>query len=231
MAESSSNPFVRQYNPDTDLDNLIHIFRETCDASLKREPTWTVGSYHWCRPYPILSPSTCFVLDNGSGKAVGYILGTPNTPIFRDRWKSEYLPAIQDELKHLPKPDKEPPIDSKAQILLNLLQNDPHKAIYSDYESYLKPYPGHLHIDILPSHQRGGYGKQLMKTFLDAMKNKGCSGVYLGMVASNDGAARFYDRCGFQRLPSVLDDGVSGEMGRTGTRPDGNATLYLVKDI
>lgn len=230
MAQSSASPFVRHYQ-DADLQDLIHIFRETCDSSLKFEPVWTIGSYHWCRPYPILSPSTCFVLDDGSGRAVGYILGTPSTKSFLGRWKSEYLPAIQDELKCLPNTDKESSDDPKAETLLNLLQSDPHKAIYSDYVSYLESYPGHLHIDILPSHQRGGYGKQLIQRFLGAMKNEGCTGVYLGMVSSNDGAARFYDRCGFRRLPHVLDEGASSEEGRTATRPDGNATIYLVKDI
>jgi RimJ/RimL family protein N-acetyltransferase len=55
-----------------------------------------------------------------------------------------------------------------------------------------------------------------MDTFLKKLQELGVGGVHLGMVASNAGARRFYERLGFQLCDGVLDDGASGELGRKG---------------
>ena len=233
---SADRSFIRPYNAGTDSDAIVHIFRETCDDSLKVEPLWTLCSYIWCRPYPILAPRTCFVLDDGAGTAVGYILGTTDTAGFITNWPSQYMPLVDSQLNNLPKTDartegEELSLVERRDSFLSLMRNDPQKLIYSDLASLLQPWPGHFHIDILPSHQRQGYGKELIKAFCGAAKDQGCNGAYLGMVASNDGAARFYESYGFRRLPHVLDEGVSGEMGRTSKRPDGGQTIYYVIDL
>lgn len=231
-----AQPFIRRYEPDTDLADIVHVFRETCDDALKVEPVWTIGSYIWCRPYPVLSPTTCFVLDDGNGMAVGYILGTPDTQKFCDDWKPKYVPTVKSALENLPPPKAETKeerdrIAARGDGLLNLIYNDPCKSAFSSYASELQSWPGHLHINILPSHQRQGYGKHLINAFSTAAKAEGCPRAYLGMVASNDGAARFYEACGFRRLPHVLDNGASGEMGRTPVREDGGQTIYFVVDF
>ena len=175
------------------------------------------------------------MLDDGEGKAVGYTIGTAHTPSFCERWKSVYVSAIKTELQALPEMDADDQeakeaLTRRCDVLLDLIQNDPHKLAYSNIAAELQPWPGHLHMDILPSHQRQGYGKQLARTFLDAAKAEGCSGAYLGMVASNSGAKAFYEACGFRRLPHVLDDGASGEMGRTTKRSDGGEEIYFTID-
>ena len=225
--------FVRQYNHDTDLKHVIHIFRETCDDSLKVEPVWTIGSFIWCRPYLVLSPTTCFVVDDGSGRAVGYILGTPDTANFCKDWNDKYLSYIEPELNSLPPINAQTDEDASAlakrkELLVNLIRNDVHKLEFGDYPEHLRSYPGHLHIDILPSHQRQGFGRKLIVAFKAAAKAEGCPGAYLGMVAGNDGAAKFYEALGFVRLPHVLDEGASGERGRTKKREDGGETIYFV---
>ena len=227
-----AEPFVRPYNASTDLANLVHIFRETCDSGLKIEPVWTIGSYFWCRPYPVLSPSTCFVLDDGNGRSVGYVLGTPDTARFCESWHSSYLPVLKVELDSLPLREiQNDALAARSTSMLDLLRHNPQKSLYSDFAEQLRSWPGHLHIDILPSHQRRGYGKMLLDKFLNAVKAEGCTGVYLGMVASNSDAGRFYETYGFDRLPHVLDGGTTGEMGRTNQRVDGNATIYYVIDL
>lgn len=233
---SASRPFIRRYNADVDLKAVIHIFRETCDESLKVEPLETIGYLIWCRPYLVLAPSTSFVLDDGQGTAVGYILGTSDTMDFCDKWTTQYLPSILPNLQELPALDANV-AESKDRLilrcddLLKLIRNDPHKLILGDLATQLNPWPGHFHIDILPSHQRQGYGKQLIDAFRSSAKAEGCTGAYLGMVASNEGAARFYEACGFYRLPHALDDGESGELGRTSKREDGSQTIYFVTDL
>ena len=236
MSEDISPSYVRQYNSDTDLQAVIHIFRQTCDDSLKVEPIWTTGSFIWCRPYLVLSPATCFVVDDGSGKAVGYILGTPDTAKFCNDWKNRYISYIEPELNSLPPIDARTEEDAnglakRRDVLTNLIRNDIHKLEYGEYSEQLRSFPGHLHIDILPSHQRQGFGRKLIDVFKAAAKAEGCPGAYLGMVAGNDGAARFYEALGFERLPHVLDEGVSGEKGRTKKREDGGETIYFVVEL
>ena len=236
MSNNNSQAYVRQYNPDTDLTNVVHVFRETADNSLKVEPIWTVGSFIWCRPYLQLSPSTCFVVDDGHGRAVGYILGAPDTANFCDNWLAMYVPAMEKELNSLPlmdaqSEDEERRLATRRDTLVNLIRSDPRKLIYGSYAEQLQSYLGHLHIDILPSHQRQGFGRKLIGAWKSAAKAEGCTGAYLGMVASNDDARRFYDAIGFKRLPQVLDEGVSGELGRTTKRADGGEEIYYVVEL
>lgn len=235
MSSYKSQAFVRQYNPDTDLKAVVQIFRETADDSLKVEPLWTVGSFIWCRPYLQLSPSTCFVVDDGNGKAVGYIIGTPNTTKFCDDWLKDYVPIMETELNSLPTVDAEAQnkenIAQRADDMVKNIRTDPRKLMFGSYPEQLRSYPGHLHIDILPSHQRQGFGRKLIDAFKAAAKAEGCSGAYLGMIASNEQAKKFYEAIGFHRLPQVLDGGTSGELGRTGQRPDDADVIYFVVDL
>ncbi|KAK3687099.1 hypothetical protein LTR37_019166 [Vermiconidia calcicola] len=234
MSTTQHQPFVRQYNSSTDFEAVVHIFRETADGSLKVEPIWTIGSYLWCRPYLTLSPSTCFVIDDGCGRAVGYVLGVSDSAAFCEAWNEVYVPIIERELERLLPIDGEDgqgdPLSRRRDELVQLVRS-PERAIFSSYRKQLEAWPGHLHIDILPSHQRMGFGRQLVDTMCKTIKAEGCSGLYLGMVASNDQAARFYEALGFRRLPHVLDDHASGELGRTKKGDDGGATIYFVTDL
>lgn len=236
MSKISSHAFARRYNPDTDLQAVVHIFRETADDSLKVEPLWTVGSFIWCRPYLKLSPSTCFVVDDGNGRAVGYIIGTPDTRKFCDDWLKSYVPAMEPELNSLPRIEArssadEESITKRTNDLINKIRTNPHGLVFGSYAEQLQSHPGHLHIDILPSHQRQGFGRKLIDAFKAAAKSEGCSGAYLGMIASNESAKNFYEAIGFKRLPQVLDGGASGELGRTGERPDDADVIYFVVDL
>lgn len=54
-----------------------------CRATLppglaESEPAVRLAPYIWTHQYTLLSPSTCFVLDDGSGGAVGYVIGCPD---------------------------------------------------------------------------------------------------------------------------------------------------------
>ena len=236
MSNRNSHAYVRQYIPDTDLNDVVNVFRETADDSLRVEPIWTVGSFIWCRPYLQLSPSTCFVVDDGNGRAVGYIIGTPDTAKFCDDWLAKYVPIMQEEINSLPlinaqAEDEKQRLAKRRDNLVSLIRNDPRKLMYWSYAEQLRSYPGHLHIDILPSHQRRGFGRKLINAFKSAAKAEGCTGAYLGMVASNDDARRFYDAIGFGRLPQVLDEGASGELGRTTKRADGGEEIYFVVEL
>jgi len=228
-------PFIRLVDYTIDRPALDHVFRVTCGESLKTEPAWTISSYLWCHPYPQLSPGTCFVLDSGAGEAVGYILGTADTEAFAERWKSDFLPFLDQNL--LPRPPNSA-ADGKTvpagdvdlpTHLLNLVYNDYPTMLNLSRPQMIERWPAHLHINILPAHQRQGWGRRLIDTLLAALAERNCKGMHLGMEAGNAGSLKFYESLGFSRYPFVLDDGVSGEKGRTG---EGSAVvIYMVKDL
>ncbi|MEV0647571.1 GNAT family N-acetyltransferase [Phytomonospora sp. NPDC050363] len=145
-------------------------------------------------PYARLDPSLAFVIDDGE-RAVGYILGTADTARFVRRFRDEWLPSVADRY---PAPAT---TDTPDDVMRHLLHT-PERMLAPE----LAPYPAHLHIDLLPEHQRSGHGRELIEAFVGALKAAGVPGVHLGMVTENTPARAFYDRVGFHEI-AVADAG------------------------
>jgi GNAT superfamily N-acetyltransferase len=175
-----------------------------------------IASYAWCRPYYILEPEHCFVVDDGHGKAVGYIIGGPDTHAFVKQWHEKYIPYLKQEGVHAPGPDEDASWTENLHAALRKYIHDPDQLIHPEWPELMRDYPGHLHIDILPGFQRCGMGRQLMDAFLEQMRRHGSKGIHLGMVRSNEGAEQYYKRMGYKRFPKIIDEGKSGEEGTTG---------------
>lgn len=158
-------------------------------------------------PYVHLEPELAFVVDDGT-RAVGYIVGTADTAAFVRRYRLEWLPRLGH--RH-PEPSGTPvtPDDELAALL-----HRPERMIVPE----LADHPAHLHIDLLPGHQRRGYGRELMARFLAALADRGVGAVHLGMVTANTAARAFYDRLGFRELP-VPDPGPLTYLGRDTSPP------------
>ena len=166
------------------------------------------------------------MLDDSSGRVVGYCVGTADTSSFAQRWRDEFAPTVDPKLV--------PPPDLQTQdVIMN--KDDIkqfRKAVYEADCSMLQPwpktlqqYPAHLHIDILQEYQRKGWGTVLIQKFFEAVKSLGTSGVHLDMVESNGKARAFYESVGFRICPQVLD---GGESGRTGVN---KIVMSFVKDL
>lgn len=153
-------------------------------------------------PYAVLEPDLAFVVEDG-GRAVGYIVGTADTPSFVSRFRAEWLPGLSTRY---PEPIQAP--STPTELMVHLMYR-PERMLLPE----LATYPAHLHIDLLPSHQRVGHGRMLMETFLAALHCHGVTAVHLGMVSSNTSARRFYDRLGFHEIP-VRDPGPLTYLGR-----------------
>ena len=161
-----------------------------------------------------LTPSTCFVLDDGNGRAVGYCIGTADTASFAERWREEFAPGVDS--KHVPKPDVK-----TGDVLMEKEESKGfgrafHRAECSALQAWpeeLERYPAHMHIDILPEFQRKGWGSMLINALFDALRSQGAIGIHLGMARSNTGGRSFYEKIGFQPCSLVLDGGERGETG------------------
>lgn len=198
-------PALRPYRPE-DREALFDICVRTGDAGedarhLYPDPDLLPNIF--AAPYAALEPGLAFVVEDG-GCAVGYILGTPDTASFVDRYRAEWLPGLADRY---PAPVREPATPAEA---MTALMHDPERMVLPE----LAGYPAHLHIDLLPSHQGAGYGRRLMETFLGALHEQDVKAVHLSMLTANTKARAFYDRVGFHEIP-VTDPGPVTYLGRS----------------
>jgi ribosomal protein S18 acetylase RimI-like enzyme len=190
---------IRSYRP-TDLDAVYDICVRTAnsggDARGDTIDDRLVGDI-FAAPYVTLEPEHAFVIDDGDGNAVGYVLGTADTPTFVRRFREEWLPLVK---ARYPAPNDPPATRSDFWLGLALA---PERMLIPE----LAGYPAHLHIDLLPDWQGKGFGRGLMDAFLTSLREAGVGRVHLGMARDNHGARAFYDRLGFTEIP-VPDSGA-----------------------
>lgn len=135
--------------------------------------------------YTEREPDNCFVLDDGNGNAVGYILTSSDFQSYKEVFCAYYLPEIKR---------------------ISRLQYYMRKFAFHTEKRLAEKYPAHLHIDLLPGYTGKGEGGKLMEAALSNLRNKGVKGIFLGVGSRNTGAVRFYKRHGFDiilRLPGV----------------------------
>ncbi|MFJ3669463.1 GNAT family N-acetyltransferase [Streptomyces sp. NPDC090106] len=164
----------------------------------------------FAQPYAALEPDLAFVLDDGRGQAVGYVVGVADTPRFAAEFRAEWLPRV---IGRFPEGGGVPGTpDAEMRRLLH----DPERMIVAE----LAAYPAHLHIDLLPDWQGRGYGRKLMRTLWRALAVRGVPAVHLVMARANVPARAFYDRLGFHEIEVPDMDGSVACLGRS-TDPAG----------
>ncbi|MEU5716318.1 GNAT family N-acetyltransferase [Streptomyces sp. NPDC020403] len=199
-------PHIRPYRP-ADQEALADICVRTADNGgdsrrLYPDP-WLMPAL-FAAPYAHLEPELTFVLDDGSGRAVGYVLGTADTERFARDFRAVWLPLVTDRF-----PAPAGPPRTLADEMTALLYR-PERMVLPELDAY----PAHLHIDLLPAWQRKGYGRELMWRFLEALRAGGVPAVHLSMLTANTPARAFYDRLGFGEL-EVRDPGPLTYLGRS----------------
>jgi ribosomal protein S18 acetylase RimI-like enzyme len=167
-------------------------------TSLYRDPRLLGEVY--VGPYLALEPDLAFVVADDDDAVGGYVLGARDTADFERRCEETWWPPLRDRY----------PLDGSHTgadgNLVRLLHQPPRAdpAVIADY-------PSHLHVDLLPGWQGGGWGRHLLETLFRALTRTGSSGVHLGVARRNERAIGFYRRMGFTEL-----DGDEGglTMGR-----------------
>ncbi|HEY1574034.1 MAG TPA: GNAT family N-acetyltransferase [Pseudonocardiaceae bacterium] len=196
---------IRPYQP-TDRDAVYDVCLRTAAAGqdatgLHDDPDVVADVF--AGPYVHLEPDFAFVLDDG-GRAVGYVLGAPDTARFAADMREKWLPLVgaqhPDPVGRPAGPDQE----------YAYLLHHPERMVLPA----LADFPAHLHIDLLADYRRSGNGRRLIVTLLTALHDAGVPRVHLGMINTNTRARAFYDRLGFTEL-AVPDAGVITYLGRS----------------
>jgi ribosomal protein S18 acetylase RimI-like enzyme len=183
-----------------DLDDLYRICLLTADdgedgTALFRDPR-LVGDVY-AAPYAIFEPSLATVAEDDAGVA-GYILGAADTVAFDDRLEREWLPDLRQRYP-APSPDGSAELSYQEHRALNRIH---HPEVYVPDPEFVRSYPAHLHIDLLPRLQRRGVGRRLVETLTASLRAQGSAGLHLNVGTSNHRAAAFYARIGFTEIPA-----------------------------
>lgn len=199
----AASPSIRPYEP-RDLEALYDICLRTAasgeDATGLVEDPRLFGELY-AAPYAVLEPEHAFVLDDGEGRAVGYVLGAADTVAFEARAAAEWWPPLR--AKHPNRPGG-PRLDD---LLISLL----HDRSLHDRD-VVAAYPSHLHIDLLPAVQGRGWGRRLLETMFGALRDDGSPGVHWGVSTRNERAIGFYRHLGCSEVrsdPVTITFGVS----------------------
>lgn len=200
------SPAIRPYRPE-DRPALDDICIRTAHRGEDSRPHYAdpgIFPATFAAPYVHLEPELAFVLDDGQGQAVGYILGTADTPRFARAFRTTWLPLVAGRYPEPPRSPRTP-----DEVIAGLLHH-PERMVLPE----LAAYPAHLHIDLLPAWQGQGYGRRLMRTFLQALQDGGVPAVHLSMATANTRARAFYDRMGFEEI-DVPEPGEATCLGRS----------------
>ncbi|MFJ7338442.1 GNAT family N-acetyltransferase [Streptomyces sp. NPDC101116] len=199
-------PAVRRYRPE-DRPALDDICVRTAHHGEDSRPHYEdpgIFPATFAAPYVHLEPELIFVLDDGRGEAVGYVLGTADTRRFAEAFRTRWLPLVADRYPEPPGPPRTP------EEALAAMLHHPERMVLPE----LAGHPAHLHIDLLPAWQGRGYGRRLMRTFLQALQDAGVPAVHLAMSKANTRARAFYDRLGFAEI-DVPEPGEATFLGRS----------------
>ncbi len=174
-----------------DLDAIYRICLATgssgADAThLYRDPK-AIG-HIYAGPYGVLEPESAFVLEDEDGVG-GYILGALDTHPFEKRLETDWWPKLRAAYQDPGATSRGLTPDERMAWLMHHPSRTPRRIT--------EPYPSHLHIDLLPRFQGGGWGRRMIDTWLGAMKARGSRGAHLGVGFANERAVRFYRKYGF----------------------------------
>jgi ribosomal protein S18 acetylase RimI-like enzyme len=190
---------IREFRPD-DTDALYEICLRTVDAGNDGTllyPTYPELPGHLALGANLtLEPQFAFVLQDGTGAPIGYVVGAADTRAFYKQCEQLWWPPLRERY---PDPvDVPPEHHTPEQRLLHAI----HQPILAP-DAVLDAYPSHLHINLMPPAQGRGFGKLLLDTLFAALRDAGSTGIFLGVPPANTRAIGFYHRMGFQEIPNL----------------------------
>lgn len=182
-----------------DSKALSHICLFTADAGISAEEKYTHGELPgliWALPYVHLPHTWGFVMENQeTGEVVGYILGALDTRAFEAAAEESWWPPIRQKYP-LPNPDdQDNGLKDMDKFCIRLIHQGLHTA-----DPCIAYSPIHMHIDILAEYQRQGWGRRLISTAVNFLKEQGFDSLWLQMDPRNEEAKKFYERLDYVPL-------------------------------
>ncbi|GAA1753675.1 GNAT family N-acetyltransferase [Luedemannella helvata] len=179
---------------DIDLDETRRICVRTANSGQDSTPMTAFPDLVpdiFLVPYTVHDPDLCFVVEDG-GRAVGYIVGCADTVRFATWFRDEWAPLAG---RKYPQPIESPQSWDELWTYCLHFNSYPRMVVPG-----IEDYPSHLHIDLAPEFHRLGLGRELMLTYLKALRTAGVPGVHVCVSAQNPGGLKYYDSMGFRPI-------------------------------
>ena len=189
MTAGASEHFRIRQATEADTAALFEICLRTAHAGTDAGDHYSdprLPGYVWSVPYLKFAPEFAFVLAD-EARAIGYVLGAPDTAAFFQRLEREWWPQVRRTVAGF-QPAR--PLDAVALERIARPERFP--------EWLLDAYPAHMHINILPDAQSHGWGRRMIEAELEALRTAGVPGVHLGVAPANERAKGFYRHLGFE---------------------------------
>ena len=201
-----SGAHIRGYEP-SDLDQLYEICLRTGAAGedatdLVVDPRLFGEIY--AAPYGVLEPEHALVLDDGSGAAIGYVLGALDTRCSRRGARPSGGRRCARGIR-----------SARAGTSSTSSSSRSSTATNPPITPWWPRYPSHLHIDLLPHAQGAGWGRRLMSALEDLLAGRRVRGRPPRDQRRNHRAIAFYRHLGYEELDA---DAVGYTFGRRLTR-------------
>lgn len=184
------SPQIRQARPE-DRSALFSICLLTANAGADASALYSDPDYPgliWSVPYLDFAPEHAFLLED-EGIVIGYVVGAKDTQAFERQLDSGWWPTLAERYA-----GREATGKLDKNVLDRIRQPVHGKASLSDR------YPAHLHINLLPQAQSGGWGRKMIETELDSLRKAGAKAMHLGLSLTNDRAYGFYKHIGFREV-------------------------------
>lgn len=183
-------PVIRPARPD-DRAALSEICVLTADSGQDASALYSDPDYPglvWSVPYLFFAPNHAFVLEN-EGKVVGYVVGAADTEAYEAQLERDWWPELARTYA-----GRKPEAKLDANVLDKLTKPPKSDA------TIVRDYPAHMHINLLPEVQSGGWGRKMIETEMDSLRAAGVPGMHLGLGLRNERAFGFYQRVGLSEL-------------------------------
>lgn len=183
---------IRQAKPD-DEGALLEICLKTAKLGKDASDAYSdprLPGLVWATPYLHFTPELVFVVANES-RALGYVLGVADTEAYNLWLSAVWWPRVRAELSGVES------ITPQDREIFAYIGEEPGATMGAP-----EGYPAHMHIDLLPQAQAGGWGRKLIDRLKKALIEQGVSGLHLGVNPKNTSAVGFYKHIGFE----VLDE-------------------------
>ncbi|APG16709.1 GNAT family N-acetyltransferase [Kosakonia radicincitans DSM 16656] len=179
---------VIRHATEADFPALSRICLETANAGKDATALYSDPALPGLRfviPYARFAPDFALALEQ-QGEVVGYAVAVPDTRAFEAVLNQQWWPMLQAQYRDYP---ASAPLDSK--VLEAIFQPD------AAADQLVSQWPAHLHINLLPPAQQGGWGRKLIEQLLALLREAGVPGVHLGVSLQNEQVCGFYQRLGF----------------------------------
>ena len=186
-----------------DRDDLYRVCLQTGDSgddATGRYRNPRVLGDVFVGPYLELQPDLAFVLDDGAG-AGGYVLGALDSVAFAAECERTWWPPLRERYRDAPSDD-----GTLDEFALSWIRHPPPVPAAAGQ------FPSHLHIDLLPRWQSGGWGRRLIERLCEALTAQGSPGVHLVVGLTNARAIGFYRHIGFAEVERRSFDLVLGRV-------------------